>query len=69
MENFFCKKGMFFPVQVSATFAQPPGKRTKKPSAPVSAEHLISVATSHLQKEDDEFFYYGLRLHCKNEKN
>jgi len=41
----------------------------KKPSAPVSAEHLISVATSHLQKEDDEFFYYGLRLHCKNEKN
>jgi hypothetical protein len=27
----------------------------KKPSAPVSAEH-ISVATSYLQKEDDEFF-------------
>jgi hypothetical protein len=25
----------------------------KNPSAPVSAEHLISVATSHLQKEED----------------
>jgi len=28
----------------------------KKPSAPVSAECFISVATSYLQKEDDEFF-------------
>jgi hypothetical protein len=54
LKNFFCKKGIFFPVQVSGTFAQPPGKRMKKPSAPVSAEHLICVATSHMQKEDDE---------------
>ena len=46
---------MFSPIQVSATFAQPPCKRMKGPCAPVSEEHLISVATSYLQKEDDEF--------------
>jgi len=46
---------MLFPFQVSATVAQPPCKSLKKPSAPVSAEHLISIATSYLQKKD-EFF-------------
>ena len=55
MKNVICKKGMLFSFQVSATFSQPACKRMKKPSAPVSAEHLISVATSYLQK-DDEFF-------------
>jgi hypothetical protein len=59
---------MFFPVQVSATFAQPPSKRMKKPSAPVSAEHLIYVATSHLQKEDEEFLIMAKGYAAKMKK-
>jgi hypothetical protein len=59
---------MFFPIQVSATFAQPPCKRMKKPSAPVSAEHLISIATSYLQKEDDEFFIMAKGYAAKMKK-
>jgi len=58
---------MFFPFQLSATFAQPPCKRMKKPSAPVSAEHLISVATSHLQK-DDEFLIMAAGYTAKMKK-
>jgi hypothetical protein len=59
---------MFFPIQVSATFAQPPRKRMKQPSAPVSAEHLISVATSNLQKEDDEFLIMAKSYTAKMKK-
>jgi len=59
---------MFFPFQVSATFSKPPCKRMKKPSAPVSAEHLISVATSYLQKEDDEFFIMAAGYTAKIKK-
>jgi hypothetical protein len=40
----------------------------KKPSAPVSAEHLISVATSYLQKEEDEFFIMAKGYAAKMKK-
>ena len=59
---------MFFSIQVSATFAQPPCKRMKKPSAPVSTEHLISVATSYLQKEEDEFLIMAKGYAAKMKK-
>ena len=39
----------------------------KKPPAPVSAEHLISVATSYLQK-DDEFFIMAKGYAAKMKK-
>jgi len=60
---------MFFsPFQVSATFTQPPCKKIKNPSAPVSAEHLISLATSYLQKEDDEFLIMAKGYAAKMKK-
>jgi hypothetical protein len=59
---------MFFPIQVRATFAQPPCKRMKKPSAPVSAEYLISVAPSYLHKEDDEFLVMAKGYAAKMKK-
>jgi len=68
MKNIICKKVRFFPIQVSATFTQPPCKWTKKPSAPVSAEHLFSVATSYLQKEDDEFLIMAKGYAAKMKK-
>lgn len=40
----------------------------KKPSAPVSAEHLISLATSYLQKEDDEFLIMAKGYAAKMKK-
>jgi len=40
----------------------------KKPSTPVSAEHLISVATSCLQKEDDEFLIMAKGYAAKMKK-
>ena len=59
---------MLFPFQVSATFTQPPRKRMKKPSAPVSTKHLISVATSYLQKEEDEFLIMAKGYAAKMKK-
>jgi hypothetical protein len=40
----------------------------KKPSALVSAEHLISVATLYLEKEDDEFFIMAKGYATKTKK-
>jgi len=40
----------------------------KKLSAPVSAEHLISVATSYLQKEEDEFLIMAKGYAAKMKK-
>jgi hypothetical protein len=37
-------------------------------SAPVSAEHLISLATSYLQKEDDEFLIMAKGYAAKMKK-
>jgi hypothetical protein len=59
---------MFFSFQVSGTFAQPPCKKIKKTYAPVSEEHLISVATSYLQKEDDEFLIMAKGYAAKMKK-
>jgi len=59
---------MLFPFQVSATFARPPSMRIKKPSARFSAEHLISVATLYLQKEDDEFLIMAKGYAAKMKK-
>ena len=67
-KTLFVNKVCFFPFQVSATFTQPPCKRLKKPSVPVSAEHLISVATSYLQKEDDEFLIMAKGYAAKMKK-
>jgi len=50
-KNRYLYKSMFFPFQVSATFAQPPCNKMKNSSDPVSSEHFISLATSYLQKE------------------
>jgi len=40
----------------------------KKPSAPVSPERLFSVATSYLQKEDDEFLIMAKGYAAKMKK-
>jgi hypothetical protein len=40
----------------------------KKPSAPVSAEHLTSVATSYLQNNDDEFLIMAKGYAAKMKK-
>jgi hypothetical protein len=55
-------------LQASAAFAQPPCKRLKPPAAPVSAGHLMSVATSYLQKEDDEFLIMAKGYAAKMKK-
>ena len=68
MKNVICKKVCFSLFQVSATFAQPPCKKMKKPSALISAEHLISVATSYLQKEEDEFLIMAKGYAAKMKK-
>ena len=69
MKDVICKNVCFFPpFQVGSTFAQPPCKKTKKPSASVSAEHIISVAASYLQKEDDEFLIMAKGYAAKMKK-
>jgi hypothetical protein len=40
----------------------------KKLSSPVSEEHLISVATSYLQKEDDDFLIMAKGYAAKMKK-